>query len=190
MLAIALMIAPLTVAAPVPNHLMPPRIEYFPTSVGSEWVYCAPNGTSNDEKITVSRVVKKGTEALVTFGAGKAEQVVAVSDKGLRLVKDELGLERSLIAPLLLGKELKVENENFIETRAMVKIEEVTVLAGTYQAIRVDVWLMDKQAARANRCSCSMSWTEWYAPGVGLIKEEVPKLGVVRELKSFRSGVR
>src|SRR5687768_3755736 len=50
-------------AAPVPKHLMKAEPHYFPTRVGTKWVYTR---LGRDETHAVTKVVEKENETLVT----------------------------------------------------------------------------------------------------------------------------
>jgi hypothetical protein len=178
----ATVFAMLVVAAPVPKDLKRVETNYFPTTVGARWVYRDSNG--KETILTVAKVEKVKTSTHVTYAAKGGEiQVMSVSDKGLSQVN---GAEAGLDAWVLElshkpGDDWEVERKSGIEFRRMGKMEKVTVPAGTFEAIRVEV----------TRCLLSDSMRntiEWYAPGVGVVKESTDSGAVIRELKSFRPG--
>jgi hypothetical protein len=185
-------------AAPVPTHLFPkdPPM-FFPTAVGTRWVYQATDG---DHTWVVTRVEKEDGARVVTItdeAAGKETRTlkVAVSETGIRLLSGShfLPLWRGQVyySHLLLnlphdeGDSWDVSGmlEGGFHLRGSMRVsgeECVKVLAGTCTATRVDLepW-MGRRLKFNVRVPC------WYAEGIGLIQVGDPPIW---SLKSFERG--
>jgi hypothetical protein len=191
-LALAL---PLLTAAPVPTHLMPEPVYYFPTTVGTKWVY--QEGIRQRTEV-VTEVEGKGATKVVFVGLEEKGKVlpwvnVEVSRRGLFRVwcrgnKDDPP-HPWLKLPVEGGGEWAYDDIG-LGGRILGKVratasgpEEVEVPAGTYRAIRVEMsW-----PARGGLGDWAPSTsTRWYAPGVGLVKQTGPSYEEV--LKSFAPG--
>lgn len=179
------------IAAPVPRHLFPkdPPL-YFPTKVGTKWVYAEDEG----EKTLVVEAVEPGRGGLVVTVArvdGEKRtpyEKVAVSPGGL--VRLEMHGEK-LDPPLVLLKAPPKAGDAWdLETRltegpagvltmTVAGEEDVTVPAGRFTAARVDCAYLSPE----HEATC----TRWYALGVGLVQAGHGGRAY-RSLKSFAPG--
>jgi hypothetical protein len=175
--------------APAPDlPTAPPPREvalYFPTKVGSKWVY-----QRGDTAVTevVTAVEQKDGGKLVSVAreeAGKRVPVekILVSGKGLARVGaggNDLGYELHLLSlPITPGQKWK-----FGATEVtVVGFERIEVPAGTFTAVRVE---------KVVPLGLPVTFTYWYAPEVGVVRRmtEVGERGkgVVEVLKSFTPG--
>ena len=184
-------------AAPVPKHLVPEEPLYHPVKKGTRWVY-----TDNDiERVYEIADVKpaKHGGSIVTVEAVRdtgrvLEEKLEVSPRGLVRL-EHLGAPSAspvclLRCPLETDKgwpfrtDRAVPNGPYVQgTMTAAGTEDVTVPAGKYSAVRVElrakIILDDKPAHDLNI-------TTWYAPDVGIIKQTSP--GWKKELKSFTLG--
>jgi len=175
--------AGITPAAPVPTHLLSKKpLLYFPTTVGSKWVY-----QRGEEEWTevVTAVEERDGVFVVTFGIlSKSGSVnspwkMAVSASGLAEVEGkEIKLDSSHLRLKLPHKPDETwVNEELGLTYRSLKPERVKVPAGEFEALRVMVedGHQDEE-------------TRWYAERIGLVKSK----GVGRKppvvLKSFTPG--
>jgi hypothetical protein len=173
-------------AAPVPKHLMkaPP---YFPTQVGTEWVYTR---LGSDETHVVTGVEVKENETLVivervmTDGEKKPNKVVSVRPDGLFWVAE--GGEAYdppwciLKHPPEVGhawetKTARATSSPFTIKRKVVAEERLKVPAGEFQTIRVE----------SESPFAISTTTYWYAPRVGIVQIDDPPHLI---LKSFTPG--
>jgi hypothetical protein len=190
--ALCLILAP---AAPVPREDQYPVL-YFPTKVGTKWVY--EDGT--DEKIigerteTITEVEVKADGAIVTIGRPDGEKVldrrkVYVTLKGL-FFNSAGASEAPAFVPWLklpvsekerwTQRPLEESEINF----AVVGAEEVSVPAGKYHAVRVE------------RKKGHQKFVEWFAPKVGVVKyvlsarvsDHEERVAYTSVLKSFTLG--
>lgn len=178
--------------APVPKD-RPNLAYYFPTQVGDSWVY---DVDGHEVGYTVRKVEEKDGGEVVTVsmvGIGGAftpdtTNTFLVSPNGLFT----LTTGYSQFDPPLCGLKLPhVDGAKWEETdprpaldwlkykRSSHGPEKVTVPAGTFQAIRVEV-------ESAQREGPPLRVTIWYAPGVGEIKRV--QAGSTTVMKSFTSG--
>jgi hypothetical protein len=185
----ALVVPVLAPAAPVPKHLMKAApVYYYPTTVGTTWVYEDPNG--QEETLTISAVETKADAKVVTVERPGADGAVvwekmAVSETGLVRIE---GLGGKLDPPLvMLQGPFKVGNKFEIKTAGLKGVNEigafesVKVPAGTFDAVRVESdYALGGGPARIQD-------TFWYAPGVGLVQRTDAK-DTFRVLKSFTPG--
>jgi len=177
-------------AAPVPKHLFPkdPPL-YYPTKVGTKWVY----SEDGIERTLVVEAVERGhgglavTVATVDGGGRVAHEKVVVSPGGLARLVTEEGQRELLRVPHEKGDtwDYAIGSPELllaVLTATAAGEENVTVPAGKFVAARVDYELTtpvpQEQKSR---------WTCWYALGVGLVKMEYDGK-VFRALKSFTPG--
>jgi hypothetical protein len=172
-------------AAPVPKQAKPPL--YFPTKVGSKWVYQAGD---KEWAEVVTKVEETAEGTLVTVAielpGGKLSEYkkVLLSEKGVFSVYFHGKLDPPRVAlkfPLTPGEEYaKPDPKAGTSTRTTFHGHgRVEVPAGVYEAVRVDSEQETIDGVRRVQV--------WYAPGIGLIKSgEVGKPGLV--LKSFTPG--
>lgn len=202
---VAILLWSVTLAAPEPKE--PNDDAYFPTEVGAKWVYQfqidKQAGTTERTEI-VTAVEENNGAKLVTVNEikddGKDDMMytIRVSHRGLHLVSTRFStLKPELCVLRLPFKEASnweatvtysslssgyetVENRKF----TAVALEEVKVPAGKFKAIR----LLEKRKSGV----LEREYTKWYAPQVGLIKQEYwdgvtdrPLVKVTSVLKSF-----
>jgi hypothetical protein len=188
-LGCALIVAAVSPAAPVPQHLMKQPVYYFPTKLGAKLTYAEP-GSETERTLVVTAVSDRGGAKVVSVGRLNHDDTVtpqmtmAVTGCGLfRLERGGVKFETPETW-LKLPAEKSCEweyptGDSSIAPRPLVwntivGTEEVTVPAGTFRCIRVQT----QQGAR--------SATYWFAPDVGLVKTEAPTWTEV--LKSYTPG--
>lgn len=165
------------VAAPVPRELKGSGV-YFPTTVGTKWVYETASGEL--ESAVVSAVEKDGNDLIVSRegvdGTRTAYSKMLVSADGLRQVREltDGKVGWVLKTTLKAGQSWAMPEGG---KRTVHGPEDVQVPAGKFRALRVE-W-------EQSGGTC----TSWYAAGVGEVKrvhkrDEIET--VTRALKSFR----
>ncbi|MBP3954674.1 hypothetical protein J8F10_05175 [Gemmata sp. G18] len=182
LLAVAVLIAS-TQAAPVPKHLMRNNEAlYFPTTVGTKWVYVLNGQNETTDEITA--VEDKGGGKLVTVNGNSNDPTCwQVSGAGVFIVSMGKEVCNPAIPMLRLphekGAAWTSQSLNADKIRGLFAShgpEPVEVGAGKFQAIRVEVeWVQNNKV------------TFWYAPEVGVVKAGG---GLIKELKSFTPGKR
>lgn len=177
------------VSAPVPPKKAD-DIVYFPTTVGSKWVYDC-DGEECIELITERNETKDG-EVVVTISwetrPGKTTPVykLLVSKAGVFRVEN-LGKKVDppqpfLQLPIKDGLEWKwqAEKSDVIWVYKSQKAEEVKVPAGSFEAIPVhSEWGVNGQQAQKA--------TDWFAPNVGIVKRSYGDKSL-KILKSYTPG--
>jgi hypothetical protein len=167
-------------AAPVPPGGDKPL--YYPTEVGTKWVWEFPNTPGVEPRtLTVSAVKDKDGAKVVTVDEAGADgktayyKTMKVSEDGLFLVGDRVNSWESPLCILKLPHKdgAKWEAESITEQKVRTGgtyrdkerrqltatgPEEVKVPAGTFNAIRVKEVVSSRES------------TYWYAPGVGMVK--------------------
>lgn len=179
-----------SIAAPVPKEGQDPVL-YFPTKIGSKWVY----QWGNEERVeTITATEKSGTDIVVTLGVlveGKNAPYckLLVSKKGLFFGIE--GLQEKKFPHCLLKipstKDEKwdwmVADVNRKVTRVSCGEEEVEVPAGKFRTIRIESEVPVGK-------DLTQKTNQWYAIGIGWVKL-VTKMGDAKEervLKSFTPG--
>jgi hypothetical protein len=182
-------------AAPVPKVADKPAL-YFPTKVGTKWVYAQPR---SEMTLVVTKVEAADDTTLVTVervvGGGKSSPIhtVRVGKAGVAFTS-EVGEAYTppwvrLRLPHRAGEKWEsASSRTLTQNGAVVRFhsaatdrgeEEVQVPAGTFRALRVDSeWSADGAAKQWKR--------EWFAVGVGAVKMEWASTVCV--LKSFSLG--
>lgn len=192
---LALVLAGWSVAAP--GSKAPADPNYYPTAVGTKWVYDV-NGRDLTWEVTAAET--KAGETLVTvtqkIADGEREQILkaSVSAKGvyqLQMGPFQVDPVCELRFPVKAGNSRAVDipsQEGGLRgstgTVTVGDAEDVDVPAGKFRAVRVDVTVTTvdgKPLAKPRRV------TRWYAPGVGLVKL-TGETGVSRVLKAFTPG--
>lgn len=192
-LAFLLTLSAFTPAAPVPKGRTPSG--YFPTRVGAKWVYKVTRPDRVGEvTVRVSAVETKEDGATsVTLGEVREGDQISgqftVRPDGLYQDVDFPGgaIYYPAICVLKLphrhgaswATESRVIQSPRAETRTAYGPERVEVPAGRFDAIRVE-------SVYARRPAPAQRQTEWFAPGVGLVKWAVREQ--VWTLKSFDPG--
>ena len=171
-------------AAPIPKTTPKETKLYFPTTVGSKWVYQSEDGeytevvkdVVNKEKercwiVSVSRVDKDGKEV--------PSKEWEVSEGALILTKSAVSPKKRLAWPHLLlphnpGKQWQFLPESDSHPCVAIKPQRVKVPAGEFDAVGVELY-SGRQLVE----------TKWYAIGIGLVKRTDLDGKVDLELKSF-----
>jgi hypothetical protein len=181
-------IAALASAAPRPKEPVKAPL-YFPTAIGTEWVY------QQGEWEVTKRVtaVERGTDMTVvtvdrvgSVGRPTRSDQMGVSEAGVfwigSLGPDPLKPDRPACWLNLKhapgGEWMSAGSQHPYVAR---KPEWVEVPAGRFLAIPVEVTYTSGSGKLVKQVS-------WYAPEVGLVKEQVPSEDKPRVLKSFRPG--
>lgn len=189
-LALLTLTAPLS-AAPVPTHLMPDVPPYYPTAVGTKWVYDY-NGQELVEAI--SAVEHKDGVTTITLEQWIGERHVPASAV-LQLSKhglSRISVNRAeytepywlLKAPIRPGDKWNLnvtfkqsERTGQTGTKVIGETETIEVMGKKLKAIHV---ITDLSGA-------SQTMHSWYVPGVGLVKQS----GSTKMLlKSFTPGTK
>jgi hypothetical protein len=186
----------LSSAAPAPKD--PKAAAYFPTTVGTKWVYEEPGFGESVHEVTA--VETKGEATLVTvsyaYPGGRSPEPEPQGVYQLRVTADGLyELPRkfegnfpprcALKLPFAPGKEWEwsLDGGVLVVKYKATGPEEVKVPAGSYKAARVDCVLAVDEVR--------FEYSVWYAPGVGVVKRQSGNKGVVEHttvLKSFTPG--
>ena len=178
--SVALVITLNLVAAPVPKDVPKEQPLYFPTKVGTKWVY-AHGDEDQTEVITAAEYKTKERLWVVQVTTSNKEKRVTeweVSDQGLFWVMDR-GKERATQCWLKLPHKAGEKWDLVPEYRfrcVTLESQKIKVPAGEFDAIGVEIYLGD-----------TLFVTRWYAPGVGLVKLADEK-STRSVLKSFTPG--
>jgi hypothetical protein len=185
-------------AAPVPQGVK--EVYYYPTRVSDSWVTEQTLGDNKYEwSHAVRKVERKGAAYLVTVetkgGGLKGDNTwtttMEVSGAGLTRVGVGLpGAKSELV--LRVGKEgdtwtdvLKINGREDKLVFTLIGSEEVTVPAGRYKCLNV----RREQRSEIGGQTLLTAHTDWYAPGVGMVKSTLSVNGVpggnTTVLKSF-----
>jgi DUF3108-like len=194
--------AALGTATPVPTHLMKP-VPYHPTAVGTKWVYEDDGADTSTYAVSDAAAGAGGTVVTVVEvvdGRACPWQKVLVSAAGITRIElfgtpldppdallrlpakagdswetEAIGKVGGRWDPIRRQRE---EDITLVGKRTAGKVERVVVPAGTFTAIRVESEVAINGRARRT--------TNWYAPGVGLVKLAYGDSAKV--LKSFTPG--
>ena len=159
-----------------------PAPDYFPLRVGDSWNYRSEsNGTEHSLKVLSEEKQADGTKRyLVEKLAGAKILTVFSKATGWVLMHSESypeheGLEvkyepakQHLQNPLIAGAKWAWKGQDYTKTEIdenhqVVGVEDVTVLAGKFRAMKVVSQIMG---------TAPLTRTNWYADGVGLVKSE------------------
>jgi hypothetical protein len=182
---------------------------YFPTAVGTRWVYQVTQYRFEEvrdwEEIEKVTGITNGHEKIVTvrqFGGHALYPIMewGVSNSGLRrrwvpdpecILEGEQPTRWSLLIPTRVAP-----GENWIAERegsrsktvlTVAGWETIHVPAGAYKTLRVDIEII--QSDHDGKPALTITGAQWYAPGVGCVKLELKcdlaLFEVVRELMSF-----
>jgi hypothetical protein len=170
--ALALLLAPAP-AAPVPRVLKPGD-SYFPTRIGAKRVYRAELSKSDVDEV-VEDVETKDGEAVVTIrrdpnnaASLPKQEKVAVSAKGLARVEESGEPLRPPVWLLKLPHQPGAKWDGGARSKSTYTVgeaAEVEVPAGKFKAIPV--------TRHETQINFPVQTTDWYAPGVGLVKRVV-----------------
>jgi hypothetical protein len=174
--------------------------DYFPSRVGDKWVYVYVDGPEKTKGVestwTVLAVEEKSGVKTVHLGQlysidGKfhEDHDLELSAKGILQTRSPrvIGIPRKKydsprVDLKLPHKEGQTwDNDDLKETLTAHGPEEVKVLAGTYQAIRVEHRKKGDTKSEVFR-------TEWFAPRVGVVKIKINTGSIAIEMKSFTPG--
>jgi len=184
-------------AAPVPNHLRrkEPTL-YFPTRVGAKWVYQGDDKREWTLSVTAVEDTDAGKLVSVTRhlpnGETSFEKKMLVTPTRLTQIEGYDGKLKSpwcwLKLPFTKGNswESDCSSEHFEQKWkcSIVGTEEVEVAAGKFTAIGVRTTLVSRPLNGGIHFGPSSS-VKWYAPGVGVVKDDGGKNRSSWELKSF-----
>ncbi len=181
------LVLPTAGAAPVPKHLMKDE-PYWPTAVGTKWVY-EQGGKEMPEEITHSEPLKGGVR--LTLRAQGMDRTTDVGADGViqrTLHKWTLDIQ-TVRLPLKVGDtwafRIPIQDGLHAEAGTMTvgEDEDVKVPAGKFRATKVVQTVTEAGGKPVNQ---PYTYTSWYAKGVGLVKMEWTQWGGgSRELKSF-----
>lgn len=185
----AVLLQAVATAAPVPKAK--PAESYFPTAVGTKWVYQRESGELITEEVT--ELDEKKGEVRVVFrvsqngSSWKEDYTVSGTEVVMRTILDQYKLDIRLLQLPLTAKdkwEFEIPVQKGLKadagTTVVGKAEMIEVPAGKFEAVPVvsETTAVDgKQIAKTETC------TRWYAPGIGLVKIEYN--GGHRVLKEF-----
>jgi hypothetical protein len=177
-------------AAPVPKNSPRNSPLYFPTKVGATWIYDC-GGTEYKRTVTQVRPEAGGAIVVTVENVPRAEdepaEVVEVSGAGLvRLVDGSCSLDPVwpiFKHPPKIGETWtwqSVEGQfQLVFTHTTRKPERVCVPAGSFWAVPVEEAVVVWDSRQVTTC--------WYAPGVGLVREDYDG-DTVMVLKTFTPG--
>lgn len=175
-LPLALLVASVT-AAPVPKAK--PVEPYFPTAVGTKWVYERENGELFTEEIT--EVTDKGGEQRVTVRTTQQRSwdetyTVSKTEVVQRTLAGKFKLDLPLLRLPLKEKdswefEIPIQKRMKCNAGTMTvgKAEKIEVPAGTFEAVPV---VSETTAVDGKPIPTPEKCTRWYAAGVGMVKIE------------------
>jgi hypothetical protein len=178
-----------------PQAKSPGQPTYYPTVVGTKWVYQEEG--KRERACEVTEVEVKGEETLVTVEDttnGHPYDSISISPKGLYRVRAfNIPLNDPycvLRFPVKEGDTWKHENKPqrllkvTARTFTVKAIEEVEVPAGKYKAVRVEHVITSSNGKALDPVD---RFEEWYAPDVGVVKSTLNG-ETIRVLKSFTAG--
>jgi hypothetical protein len=190
------LVAAITIAAPVPKAKVV-WSDFFPTVVGTKWVFDHPiegditlEVTESDRKDgeirwTVQQTIGDDTEVMkyVATKQGVVEQHS----------REEFKIERWVMRfPLKQDESWEFEPIDHGDAKPTTgkmttgRWSDVRVPAGRYYAVSVVTEVTDPNIERKGK-PVVHTWTTWYAPGVGVVKVKIEQ-GLTRKLKSFTPG--
>lgn len=187
-LVLLLAVAP---AAPIPKEKSQAP-DYYPTALGSKWVYKFEDSTDTTE---ITAVETRGDARIVTFSTPSGAKdvttyTVSVSRKGVFRTH----LDKEAIDPTVCFLQHPYKPGDTWDVDTVIRglpaklsftareAESVEVPAGRYRAVRVDA--DETFPGKQSRL------TYWFAPDVGLVKIRYTtgESDAVTELQSFTPG--
>ena len=189
-LAVLALALPTAGAAPVPKHLMKDE-PYWPTAVGTKWVY-EQGGKEMPEEITHAEPLKGGVR--LTIRAQGMDRTTDIGTDGvIQRTLSKWALDTQTVRfPLKAGDtwtfRMPIQDGLHCEAGTMTvgEAENVKVPAGTFRATKVVQTVTEAGGKPVNP---PYTYTFWYAKGLGLVKLEWGQWGGgSRELKSFSPG--
>ena len=183
----------LVAAAPVPREAKKPRTDYFPTQVGSKWIYKHTKNAewqrtdviTSVEQIDDAKIIYVGT--LTEDGSVEHREKMKLSPLGL--FKMDLSdqetdfLTRHLKFPIHSGDEWECLMRGKMGTATCEGIEEVDVPAGRYHAVKI--------VARRKTETIELGEVEatgWFVLGIGPVKWGFGSGDAAEVLHSFTAG--
>jgi hypothetical protein len=166
-------ILPMAIGAPIPPQAKKPRIDYFPTRVGSKWVW--KNNQNEDwqrtdiitsiEEVDGAKLIHVGT--VNKNGTVEHRESMRLSQEGLFQVhKDQEGINSShcfLKFPIELGAKWECFFAGEIGNAICERIEEIEVPAGRFNAVKVVVTSKPSNIRGGKAIG-------WFAIGIGPVK--------------------
>ncbi len=139
---------------------------FYPTAVGTKWVYLRGDDTLVQ---TVTKVTRHINHTEVVIGEefdGKVtpSDMLIVDKDGVRRVCAKKGLFPLLQFPFKDKAKWAVNCGAEVGTCQVFGLESVKVPAGKYEAFRVEYGYVQDEHIRHHS-------TSWYAPGVGLVRQ-------------------
>jgi hypothetical protein len=167
--------------------------QYFPTQVGTTWVY---QDGDKERKIVVVKVERKGESYIITSAMEKEGKLIPcaeekLSAEGLFVLTVRSGDDMHTFDPPQCIFKLPVEPgtqwteervAGIVPTHKIGSPERVSVPAGTFMAVPI---VTETKSAPGIHYISRIS-TGWYVPGIGCIKAESSDGTTV--LKSFTLG--
>ncbi len=163
-------------ASPAPNDS--PKKHFHPATKGTKWVY--KNGKVRFA-YRINEIENVGDATIIHVVSEEANdktspnETLSLNNKGIFRIRT--GTEKLdppvclLKLPVQVGAEWSGPLDDFVlvDTSKIVKIEEITVPAGKYKTIRVELDLQFKDVFKTD----THPPTLWYAEGVGLVKYHI-----------------
>jgi hypothetical protein len=189
-LLVPVLLVAIAPAAPVPTHLFPKTpAYYFPTTVGTTWVYENQNWVET-QTITKAESISRGVlitiEKVHEDGRSPFGILLVSTDSVTQLEFEGNKLEQPLLWLKTPPKPKDTWDWKFINgitgTDTVVEAEKLKLPAGTFDAMRVDsIFTFAGGAMQPQHAS------HWYAEGVGLLQSTYGGINT-RVLKSFKLG--
>jgi hypothetical protein len=192
----AILLLPLAAIAASRPKDSPDEGLYFPTAVGTKWVYEGPNG-EYEEAITDAKADGKGTVVTVVRTKGGKEEwrsTFRVTRAGFDMLASG-GVTYEQPLPFLKAGAKAGDEWEYTYARPptafhcrlkVVGPEKVEVPAGKFDAVRVDAAESNSLVGAANPNGPAFESSCWYAPGVGLVRQVWR--GQETTLKAFTPG--
>ncbi len=185
---LAASLATLAPAAPVPTHLMPKEVQYYPAEVGAKWVWDWSVVTPSDMTFVITKVEMTNEGRLVTSALEDGDKLlpadkVLITPKGLLLIERGGG---KFDPPVCILKLPHKPGETWVTTTTFMQ-SECTYKHRALEAVEVKVPAGRFQTLPVVEDTGGGFWpqTHWYAPGVGRVKSTTPG-GMKNILQSFR----
>lgn len=188
-LLFALLLTPALSAAPVPKAVKGTQ-DFYPSSVGTKWVYAYEDGTNeHTREVTASQEKDGVTTFTVTWKQAGQTQLWDLKKDATgvyRLKQDGLAFDppHKLIQPKMAdGEEWESEYTSggrvtYKFVRTVGKPEQVKTPAGEFTALPIN---------SKDLSGNTLETTLWYADGVGLVKLQA-KNGTPSVLREYTPG--
>ncbi len=171
------------------------QVDYFPFKQGSRWLYDAKvNGRAVSMKILISNIQSGPERQAAEFesvvnGKVTATEFVGKSSEGpfrLRMNGNDITPPLQLLRiPVTKGDiwntAARIAGEP-MNAHSFVDVQQVVVPAGTFDAVVVTTEATSREGKIVNK--------QWFAPGIGPVKQEAKIMGVsiTAELKRYDPG--